>query len=34
MLSVSDTASEEFGKVLDSQQATGKHLILFFQGFG
>lgn len=32
MLVVSDKASEELGKVLESNQATGKNLIIYFAG--
>jgi len=34
MLEISDTASSELKKVLDSDQAKGKELIITFQGVG
>jgi hypothetical protein len=34
MLKISDKASEELTKVLESEQAQGKHLVLFFRGVG
>ncbi len=34
MLDVTDTASSELQKVLDSDQAKDKHLIVIFQGVG
>jgi hypothetical protein len=34
MLQVSDTASREIKKVLDSAQAKGRQLVIYFQGFG
>ena len=34
MLAVTDSASSQLKTVLDSPQAKGKHLIIFFQGYG
>jgi len=34
MLQVTPSASQELKKVLESEQAKGKQLIVFFQGFG
>jgi len=34
MLSVTDSASVNLQTVLGSDQARGKHLIIFFQGYG
>ena len=34
MLSVTDKASTELKKVLTSDKATGKELVIFFQGHG
>ncbi len=34
MLVVSDLAKENLQKVLESDQAKGKNLIIFFQGHG
>jgi len=34
MLQVSDTASREIKKVLDTAQAKGRQLVIYFQGFG
>ena len=34
MLSVTDKASEELKKVLNSEKAAGKELVIFFQGYG
>jgi hypothetical protein len=34
MLQVSDTASVELNKVMESDQARGKHLILYYMGAG
>ena len=34
MLSVTDKARDELKVVLESEQAKGKHLIVYFQGHG
>ncbi len=34
MLSITDTAKEQLDKILTGKDATGKHLIIFFQGYG
>jgi|GEM_PF-3512375 len=34
MLAVTDSASEALKEVLKSDQARGKYLIIFFQGYG
>ncbi len=34
MLQVTDTASKEIQQVLGSDQANGKQLVVYFQGFG
>lgn len=34
MLSVTEKASTELKKVLSSEKATGKELVIFFQGYG
>ncbi len=34
MFAVSDKASDELKKVLNSDQAENKHLVIFFQGSG
>ncbi len=34
MLDVTDSASVELKKIMDSEQAKGKELILVFQGYG
>ena len=34
MLAVTDSASSALQDVLKSEQASGKHLIIFFQGYG
>lgn len=34
MFEVTDSASEELKKVMDSEQAKGKELVIFFQGYG
>jgi hypothetical protein len=34
MLNISETASVELNKVLDSEQAKGKSLILYYMGAG
>ncbi len=34
MLNVTDKASEQLSKLLAEQPRNGKHLILYFQGYG
>ena len=34
MLAVTDAASTQLQAILTSDQARGKHLIIFFQGYG
>jgi hypothetical protein len=34
MLAVTNSASTQLSAVLNSDQAKGKHLIIFFQGYG
>ena len=34
MLKVTDSASEELKKVINSEQAKGKELVITFQGYG
>lgn len=34
MLAVTDSASAALAQVMNSDQAQGKHLIIFFQGYG
>jgi hypothetical protein len=34
MLSVTDSASTQLSLVMNSAQAQGKYLIIFFQGYG
>jgi hypothetical protein len=34
MVNISDTASQEIGKVLQTDQAQGKSLIVNFMGYG